>query len=515
MSNNNLVFDNRTLNISNWTKNSAGFTVFQNNYVDGVNTLTYSGGGGHERLYTKISVEPNKDYELHIKFHSPTGFSFGGYDEVNKEQFFVTTYNPSRDIPYTKLGSKLALSDELDNSASDAPKDYILSFNSGSYSELYVSIDMGQILDGATVTLVFEIPIVLQDYANVEDVVSNIDNAAHIRVNSKNDDGTDTITGVDWFTYAGTACNDLYANGNSWIGLGKSQEDLKVDRRDCAMWDLWREEGTIGEHSFLRIRWSGYSNYSSTGSGAKLTYDVILLDTGDIQLYMVDVPTDYYSGTFTLGSLNYTPPTADNRWVLFIRTDTGYEVSYEPISFYAVKYLVRNEGLVYTIIDDALSEVTGELNAELFQTSGVDDAPGGALLMTLSAPEVLCWTDAPTPCEITATVQGVPTSAHTVTSDHIQVNHPSIYGISSVVATASDGATFLLSFDGGEWMKYNNGTWSVSDIGMTAAELMAIPSTAWSSVINSSQYMQLKATLEGVETVTQVVFNYNNESPTS
>ena len=116
---------------------------------------------------------------------------------------------------------------------------------------------------------------------------------------------------------------------------------------------------------------------------------------------------------------------------------------------------------------------------------------------------------------LTATVQGVPTGSHDITSDNINIGHSSIYGITSVEATASDGATFLLSFDGGAWMKYNDGTWSVSDIGMTAAELMAIPSTAWNSVINSAQYMQLKATLEGVETVTQVVFNYNNESPIS
>ena len=179
------------------------------------------------------------------------------------------------------------------------------------------------------------------------------------------------------------------------------------------------------------------------------------------------------------------------------------------------KYLIRNNDIVYTVQNDSLVEVVGDLNAQLFIDNGVDEIPSGTLLMTLSNPEVLCWTDAPAPCTLTATVQGVPTGAHTVTSDHIQVDHPSIYGISSVVATASDGATFLLSFDGGTWMKYNDGTWSASDIGMTAAEIMAIPSNAWSSVINSAQYMQLKATLEGVETVTQVVFNYNNESPIS
>ena len=355
----------------------------------------------------------------------------------------------------------------------------------------------------------------MANYNSVEEIVAGVANATQLRTNSKQDDGVDTITGVDWFSYAGVACTSLYASGNSWIGLGRSQEDLKVNRRDATMWNLWREEGTIGAVRFLRIRWSGYTAYNSTSTSALLTYDVILFDTGDIQLYVVDVPTSNYSGTFTLGNLAYTPPTADNRWVAFRKTDRGYEVTYEPLSFYTCKYLVRNEGVLYTVVDGALSELAGDLTSELFQTSGIDTVPDGALLLPLSAPEVLCWTDAPAPCTLTATVQGVPTSAHTVTSDHIQVNHPSIYGISSVVATASDGATFLLSFDGGAWMKYNDGTWSASDIGMTAAELMAITSNAWSSVINSAQYMQLKATLEGVETVTQVVFNYNNESPTS
>ena len=355
----------------------------------------------------------------------------------------------------------------------------------------------------------------MANYNSVEEIVAGVANATQLRTNSKQDDGVDTITGVDWFSYAGVACTSLYASGNSWIGLGSNNEDLKVNRRDAAMWNLWREEGTIGSVRFLRIRWSGYTAYNSTSTSALLTYDVILFDTGDIQLYIVDIPTSNYSGTFTLGNLAYTPPTVNNRWVAFRKTDSGYDVAYEPIYFYTCKYLVRNDGVLYTVVDGALSELTGDLTAELFQTSGIDTVPDGALLLPLSAPEVLCWTDAPVPCTLTVTVQGVPNGAHTVISDHIQVNHPSIYGISSVVATASDGATFLLSFDGGAWMKYNDGAWSASDVGMTAAELMAIPSNAWSSVINSAQYMQLKATLEGVETVTQVVFNYDNESPTS
>ena len=180
-----------------------------------------------------------------------------------------------------------------------------------------------------------------------------------------------------------------------------------------------------------------------------------------------------------------------------------------------VKYLIRDGSTIYAVVDNALVEVQGELNAQLFIDNGIDNIPSGSLLITLSNPEVLCWTDRDKVPIVKATVQGVPTGTHDITSDNINIGHSSIYGITSVEATASDGATFLLSFDGGAWMKYNDGTWSASDVGMTAAELMAIPSNAWSSVINSAQYMQLKATLEGVETVTQVVFNYDNESPTS
>ena len=114
---------------------------------------------------------------------------------------------------------------------------------------------------------------------------------------------------------------------------------------------------------------------------------------------------------------------------------------------------------------------------------------------------------------MTATVQAVPTDAHDITSDNINIGHSSIYGITSVEATASDGATFLLSFDNGEWMIYNNGSWIASDIGMTATELVAIPENAWSSIVNSAQNMKLKATLDGVDTVTQIKFNFNNSVP--
>ena len=64
-------------------------------------------------------------------------------------------------------------------------------------------------------------------------------------------------------------------------------------------------------------------------------------------------------------------------------------------------------------------------------------------------------------------------------------------------------------------MSYNtdSNSWVASDVGMTATELVAIPVDVWSSVVNSATYMQLKATIDGADTVTQVKFNFNNKSP--
>lgn len=355
----------------------------------------------------------------------------------------------------------------------------------------------------------------MANYTTIEEIVAGVDNATQLRTNTKQDDGTDTITGVDWFSYNGTVCNNIYVNGNGWIGFGSSSEHLKVNRRDQAMWNLWREEGTFStrfnSYRFLRIRWSGYTVYNSTSANNLLTFDVILFETGDIMLYIVDVPSSYYTGTFELGSLTYEKPTADRRYVTFyLQTDGSYVADYAPISYNVKKYLVRNNGTLYTVTDGALVEVTGTLNADLFINNGSDTIPDGALLMTLSAPEVLCWTDASEVPKLNAVVQGVPIGTHDIISNTAMVGHHSIYGIESVEATASDGATFLLSFDGGMWMAYNNGKWSASDVGMTASELMAIPTEAWASVINSAIFMRLKASIDGVDTVTQVKFNFNN-----
>lgn len=512
----NSAFTDEQLNISNWTKNGAAFTIFSNSFENGVNTLTYKGGDGYERIYTKISVKANTDYEICIRFHSPTGFSFGGYDGVSKEQFFVTTYNPQSNSAYTKIGSKLAESDPLSNNASDIGTDYIMSFNSGSNTELYVSIDFGQMQDGSSVTLVYEIPVTNVNYNSIDEIVAGVANATQLVNNTKYDENSYTISGIpDFVKYKGALVSTIYANGNSWIGFDAESEHFKFNMRDAAMYNLWTEEGTLLDtYRFFRVRWGGVCKYDAYGDPYFQTFDLLIFDTGDVMFYAVDIPTQYYDGVNSFADVEYTAPTADSRYVTFYAQAGGtYRTVYAPIKFVSeVKYLVRDGRTIYTVTDGTLSVVEGDLTADLFISSGVDTIPDGALLLPLYAPEVLCWTDGEELPRITATVQGVPTGTHEIISDNINIGDSSIHGVSSIVAVASSGAKFFLSFDGGSWVVYDtsSGTWIASIVGMSATEFASVPTDVWQNVASSVANMRLKAVIEGTETVTQVKFTFDN-----
>ena len=357
----------------------------------------------------------------------------------------------------------------------------------------------------------------MANYNSIEEIIAGVENATQLVNNTKYDDNSYTIDGVPAFVkYKGEYVTTMYANGNSYIGFDLDVDHFDFNKRDAAMYNLWIEEGTyLDTYSFFRVRWGGMGNYNSYGDPYKQTFDLIVFDTGDVMIYAVDIPTSYYNGTFSFADVNYNVPTTDSRYVTFYaKADATYTVAYEPISLQSstiTKYLVRDSGKIYTVTDGELVEVSGTLNADMFKTNGIDTIPDGVLLMTLNAPEVLCWTNTDELPVLTATVQGAPTGAHDVISDNIPVGHSSIFGLESLEADASDGATFFLSFDGGMWMTYTGGKWSASDIGMTTAELLAVPISAWNTMINSARNMRLKATLDGVDTVTQVKFNFNND----
>ena len=192
-----------------------------------------------------------------------------------------------------------------------------------------------------------------------------------------------------------------------------------------------------------------------------------------------------------------------------------FEATYPtPTITNTTKYLVRDSGKIYTVVDGALSEITGTLNADLFINSGVDTIPDGSLLMTLSNPEVLCWTDAETLPPLTATVKGIP-QPQVIVSEEINLMDGSIKGIESVTIDCKGEPVFAVSFDKkASWIMHNGTDWvAVSDevTGMTKTEFEAITTEQWQAQYEVSSDMYIRCTLlDETQSLTTVSVGFVN-----
>lgn len=178
------------------------------------------------------------------------------------------------------------------------------------------------------------------------------------------------------------------------------------------------------------------------------------------------------------------------------------------------KYLIRNNDIIYTVQNDSLVEVVGDLNAQLFIDNGVDAIPDGTLLMTLSNPEVLCWTNAETLPTLTATVKGIPEPQVVVTKE-IDLMHSSIKGINGVTVDCKGDVLFAVSFDKkATWMMHNGTEWvAVSDevAGMTKAVFEAITAEQWQPKYEASSEMYIRCTiLDETQSITTLNIDFIN-----
>ena len=178
------------------------------------------------------------------------------------------------------------------------------------------------------------------------------------------------------------------------------------------------------------------------------------------------------------------------------------------------KYLIRNNDTIYTVQNDSLVEVVGDLNAQLFIDNGVDAIPDGTLLMTLSNPEVLCWTDAETLPTLTATVKGIP-EPQTIMSKEIDLMHSSIKGINGVTVDSKGDVLFAVSFDKkATWMMHNGTEFvEVSDklAGMTKTEFEAITVEQWQPKYEASSDMYIRCILfDETQSITTVNVDFIN-----
>lgn len=223
--------------------------------------------------------------------------------------------------------------------------------------------------------------------------------------NKKHDDDVVSVTGADWFTYAGKTASTIYVSGNNFIGFGQNAEQLKIWRRDGAVYYIYRQEGTLTSGKrFLKIRVEGYVYYSSTSSSYALKYEVFLIEGQTLFINVVQRPTSSsYTGTSSITdgktttnltlSVSSTVPVS----ILVKNAGVSQAVSYEKfVDKYVVQVTISKmpektryyqgelfdtTGLVVTqTYNDDTTEITTD-----YKLSGFDSSSAGAKVITVTA----------------------------------------------------------------------------------------------------------------------------------
>lgn len=181
---------------------------------------------------------------------------------------------------------------------------------------------------------------------------------------------------------------------------------------------------------------------------------------------------------------------------------------------FMTKYLVRDNETIYTIADNALVEIVGELNADLFINNGVDTIPNGDLIKNLTRPEVLCWTNKTEVQTLKATVKGVPKLPQCIISEKIDLMGSGIKGINSATVECKGDVIFAISFDNKETWKFFDGTaWQVAETetnGMNKEQFEAITETQYQTEYEQASCLYIRATLREAQSLTSVKIDFIN-----
>mgnify|MGYP004527518213 FL=1 len=182
----------------------------------------------------------------------------------------------------------------LDTGESRVIKSYEFEYDFSSAGEKTIKVTYGELSDSFTVNIIaYKFSELINTTAGMQVIRS-----------TKNDDGTDTVDGVDWFKFNNVTANKLYISGNNWIGFGISTSQLKICNRDGATWNIYRQETTLDIRvKLLKIRAEGYTYYGGSGEHeSQIKYELFLFDNGDMYLNVIKSPasTSSYAGTSSL-----------------------------------------------------------------------------------------------------------------------------------------------------------------------------------------------------------------------
>lgn len=339
------------------------------------------------------------------------------------------------------------------------------------------------------------------------------------------DGGTLALDGADFLSFFGNSVAKIYSHGDSYWGFGTDSTHLTVDNRDSRMRSLYREEGTLyGYYSFIKIRWEGWSHYNQSSASYQLKYDLILWDTGDVSLHMVEIPASCYDGNFQLRTdrdYNYTKPTKDSPDVTFQYSGEtkSFEIKYKLIDLIVpFKILISDsEGALYTIekrtasVDAESEETDGietqeievlvqleetELDSSLFLTRGYERLPQWSLIKDLDVPKVYVWSEIKE-FPINAEITGTPPKQYIECM--ADLSDGTVLGIKALSAEYSGEVTEQHSFDGENFTEE-----------VPMADFLTSDMDALYAGLTEEKHITFRFWLKQDATLTTFIMNYRN-----
>lgn len=281
--------------------------------------------------------------------------------------------------------------------------------------------------------------------------------------NTKHDDDVVSVTGVDWFTYAGKTASTIYVSGNNFIGFGQNAEQLKIWRRDGAIYYVYRQEGTLTSGKrFLKIRVEGYVYHSSASSSYALKYEVFLIEGQILFINVVQVPTDNsYTGASSITdgnsttNLNISVSSTAPISILVKNAGVSQEITYKKYSDLVITSITVSKMPDKTtyyqkeLFDKTGLEISGTISTGEtvsvtdYELSGFDSSSAGAKTITVTA-SAKTITFEITVSEASITAISV-TTMPTKVNYHIGKEFDSTSIV--VTATTSDGNTIDVTKD--------------------------------------------------------------------
>lgn len=297
----------------------------------------------------------------------------------------------------------------------------------------------------------------MADTVSFDSLLNTTTGMTAIVSNTKHDDDVINVTGVDWFTYAGKTASTIYVSGNNFIGFGQNAEQLKIWRRDGAIYYVYRQEGTLTSGKrFLKIRVEGYVYFSSTSSSYALKYELFLIEGQTLFINVVQVPTDNsYTGASSITdgnnttNLNISVSSTVPISILVKNAGVSQEITYEKYSDLVIASITvskmpnrttyyQNELFDSTGLEITGTSTTGETaSVTNYELSGFDSSSAGTKIITVTA------SGKTTTFEISVLEASITTISVTTMPNKVNYHIEKEFDSTGIVvtATASDGNT--------------------------------------------------------------------------